>query len=100
MNLLLMFVGLLHGLGVGSLNSLLDLSVEILNLFGSLLHVPTKFGGSREGSKVQRIPRIETIDHLKWRKSSGLTLCFIKGKLRMGKEFIPPLHILLYKHPK
>ena len=92
MNFLLMLVGLVHGLGVGSFNPLPDLSMEILNLFGSLFGLSTKFGGSRDGSKVQRGPWIIPIDHLKWGELSGLTQCSIN----MGKEFIPPFH----KHPK
>jgi len=72
----------------------------LFDLLGSLLGLPTKFGGSRNGSEIQRGPRIVAINHLKWGELSGLAWCPIEGKLRMGKELIPPCHTFLEKYPK
>jgi len=74
--------------------------MELLDLFGSLLGLPTKFGGSREWSKVQRRPWVTPIDYLEGGEPSGLAWCSIERKLHMGNKLIPPLDILPHKHPK
>jgi len=97
---LLVLVDLLHDLGVNLLNSFPNLSVEVLDLFSSLLGLPTKLGRSGEWSEVQGGPRIASIDHLEGGEPCGLAWCPIKGKLHMGKELIPPFDTLLHKGPK
>ena len=92
-----MFVDLLHDLGVHLLNPFPNLSMEILDLFSSLLGLPTILGRSGEWSEVQRGPRIASIDHLEGGELCGLAWCPIKGKLCMGEELIPPFDTLLHK---
>ena len=45
-------VDLLHDLGVNLLNSFPDLSVEVLDLLGSFLGLPTKLGWIGEWNEV------------------------------------------------
>ena len=81
---LLVFIGLLHGLGIDPFNSLPNLSMKILNFLSSILGLPTKFGWGGDRCKVQRGVLITPIDHLKRGKVCGLTLGPIEGKLHMG----------------
>ena len=47
-----MLVDLLHDLGVNLLNSLPDLSVEVLDLLGSFFGLPTELGRSGKWNEV------------------------------------------------
>jgi len=73
--------------------------MEVLGLFGPLLGLPTKFGWNGEWSEVQRGPWVTPIDDLEGGEPCGLAYP-TESKLRIGKELIPPLDILLHKHPK
>ena len=87
-------------LRVNSFNPLLNLSMEFLDLFGSLLGLPTKFGGGGEWIEVQWSPWVTPINYLKRGEPCGIAWCSIEDKLYMGEELIPPLDILSHKYPK
>jgi len=97
---LLVLVNLLHDLEVNLLNPFPNLNMEVLDLFGPLLSLPTKFGGNGEWSEVQRGPWVAPIDNLEGGELCGFAWGPIESKLRMGKELIPPLDIPLHKDPK
>jgi len=46
------FVSLLHGLGIEIFNSLPNLSIKVLDVLGSLLGRPTKFGRGGDRCEV------------------------------------------------
>ena len=67
----LVFVGLMHGLGIRLLNSLPNLGMKIFDLLGSFLGLPTKLARCGNGSEVQGGLGIVPIDHLERREVGG-----------------------------
>jgi len=100
LNSLLVFIDLLHDLRVHLLNPFPDLSMEILDLFSSLLGLPTILGRNGEWGEVQGSHKIASIDHLERGECCSIARCPMEGKLRMREELIPPLDSLLHKGSK
>ena len=78
-----MLVDLLHDLGVNLLSPFPNLSMEVLDIFGSLLGLPTKLDSSGNGSEIDLCAWIGPIDPLEWRETRSFAWCPIEGKLGM-----------------
>jgi len=76
------------------------LCVELLDLFHSLVGLPTKLGTCIDGSEIKGSAWVDTINNLERGKTRGLTWGSIECKLGMAQSFIPSLDILPHKDPK
>jgi len=74
--------------------------IEVLDLFNSFASFPTEPDVCRQRGQVHRSERVLTVDNLEGRQLGAFTWASVVGKLSIGKQFIPPFGILLYKDPK